>query len=72
MSPPRLHHVTATSPPFLAAVAQSKQCEWGVGGYVRVVGNLRSFNSKVSIQAYTIRPVLDHNEVTSLWAVPGL
>ena len=34
------------------------------GTYVRVVGSLRSFNNKRNLQAFCVRPITDHNEIT--------
>jgi hypothetical protein len=36
----------------------------GVGSYVRVYGNLRSFQGKTNVVAFSVRPVTDFNEVT--------
>lgn len=38
--------------------------DWRVGAYVRVYGNLRTFERKKSMVAYSIKPVHDYNEVT--------
>lgn len=44
------------------AQAQLKS-DSSVGSYVRVYGNVRSFDKKKSMQAYSIKPVTDFNEV---------
>jgi len=41
-----------------------KKSQWSVGQYIRVIGNLRSFNDKKSVVAYRIVPIVDFNEIT--------
>jgi len=41
-----------------------KKTEWREGVYVRVIGNLRAFNSNRSLVAFRIRPITDFNELT--------
>lgn len=41
-----------------------KKAEWRPGVYVRVHGNMRTFESKRTIVAFNIRPIMDFNEVT--------
>lgn len=41
-----------------------QRAKWKEGAYVRVIGNLRSFQEKRNIVAFDIRPVTDFNEVT--------
>ena len=45
--------------------AEQQRSVWRVGTYVRLHGNLRSFDNVRSIQAYHLRPVTDFNEVPS-------
>lgn len=40
-----------------------KPVEWQVGKYVRVYGNLKTFEGKRSLTAFAVKPVTDHNEV---------
>lgn len=44
--------------------AEQQRSEWRVGTYVRLHGNLRSFDNQRSIVAYHMRPVADFNEIT--------
>jgi len=44
--------------------ASSKKAEWRPGVYIRAYGHVRSFDRKQSIQAFSIRTIHDHNEVT--------
>ncbi|GIL86339.1 hypothetical protein Vretimale_13675 [Volvox reticuliferus] len=41
-----------------------KRIEWQIGKYVRVYGNLKTFERKRSITAFAVKPITDHNEVT--------
>jgi len=41
-----------------------KQAAWREGVYVRVIGNLRSFNNQRSVGAFRIQLVEDFNEIT--------
>jgi len=41
-----------------------KKSQWRIGQYIRVIGNLRSFNDKKSVVAYRILPISDFNEIT--------
>ncbi|GFR52988.1 hypothetical protein Agub_g15677 [Astrephomene gubernaculifera] len=41
-----------------------KRIDWQAGKYVRVYGNIKSFERKRSITAFAVKPVTDHNEVT--------
>ncbi|GLC36824.1 hypothetical protein PLESTB_000779100 [Pleodorina starrii] len=41
-----------------------RRVEWQVGKYVRVYGNLKTFEQRRSITAFAVKPVTDHNEVT--------
>ena len=47
--------------------ASSKKAEWRPGVYIRAYGHVRSFDRKQSIQAFSIRTIHDHNEVSALW-----
>ncbi|KAG2454687.1 hypothetical protein HYH02_000525 [Chlamydomonas schloesseri] len=47
-----------------ADMQAQKPIEWQVGRYVRVYGNLKTFEGKRSITAFAVKPVTDHNEVT--------
>ena len=49
-----------------ATQAEQQRSEWRVGTYVRLHGNLRSFDNQRSIVAYHVRPVTDFNEVRHL------
>lgn len=48
-----------------AQLAQ-KKAAWRVGAYVRVHGNMRTFDSRRTIVAFNIRAILDFNEVAAL------
>ncbi|KIZ06585.1 replication factor A2 [Monoraphidium neglectum] len=41
-----------------------KLAEWRPGTYVRAIGHVRTFNGSRSVQAFSIRPIHDFNEVT--------
>ncbi|KXZ44786.1 hypothetical protein GPECTOR_62g901 [Gonium pectorale] len=41
-----------------------KRVDWQVGKYVRVYGNLRTFERRRNITAFAVKPITDHNEVT--------
>uniref|UniRef100_A0A7S0WF32 Replication protein A C-terminal domain-containing protein n=1 Tax=Chlamydomonas leiostraca TaxID=1034604 RepID=A0A7S0WF32_9CHLO len=41
-----------------------QRAEMTVGRYVRVYGNLKRYNSQLSVTGYTVRPVTDYNDIT--------
>ena len=47
-----------------------KKADWRLWSYVRVHGNRRTFESRRTIVAFNIRPILDFNEVSAqnCWA----
>ena len=45
------------------AQADQQRQDWQVGKYVRVHGHLRSFDGRMRIQSFNIRPITDFNEV---------
>lgn len=42
----------------------ARRAQWREGVYVRIIGTLRSFNNVKSIVAFTIKPIVDFNEMT--------
>lgn len=40
--------------------------DWVPGSYLRIIGNFKIFNEHRSVMAYHVKPVLDHNEVSTM------
>ena len=44
-----------------------RKADWRVGVYVRVHGHLRSFENKKSMVVFSLKVILDFNEVSMEW-----